>query len=171
MQLTKEGMQRYTVRCLSCAAPPSRRCSNGSLVRKPLGKSVTNHVPKEHPIEPPTLAYMSRAWKFHNPNGLYSISFATVGWVDVFTRSVYKDILVDSLTFCIQQKGLELFAWVLMTNHLHLIANADENAEMPGILRDLKKYTSKQVLKSIEENPQESRKEWMLTIFKKAGSD
>lgn len=121
-------------------------------------------------MEPFILALMSRAWKFHNPHGLYFISFATVGWIDVFTRSIYKDILVDSLTFCVHQKGLELFAWVLMINHLHLMARADENAEMPGILRDLKKYTSKQVLKSIEENEQESRKEWMLAIFKKAGS-
>jgi len=40
---------------------------------------------------------MSRTYKFANPEGIYFITFATVGWVDVFTRKEYKDILIDSL--------------------------------------------------------------------------
>jgi len=113
---------------------------------------------------------MSRAWKFQNPDGLYFISFATVGWIDVFTRRVYNEIVVDSLNYSIENKGLELCAWVLMTNHMHWIARAAEGFAMPDIIRDFKKYTSKQILKAIEENDQESRKEWMLSIFKNAGS-
>lgn len=40
---------------------------------------------------------MSRKYKFHDPEGLYFISFATVGWIDVLTRPAYKDIIVESL--------------------------------------------------------------------------
>ena len=40
---------------------------------------------------------MSRNYKFHNPEGIYFISFAVVSWLDVFTRNEYKDIIVDSL--------------------------------------------------------------------------
>jgi REP element-mobilizing transposase RayT len=58
---------------------------------------------------------MSRRYKFHNPDGLYFISFAVKDWVDVFTHNEYKDILVDSLNFCQNHKGLELFAWCIMT--------------------------------------------------------
>ncbi len=112
---------------------------------------------------------MSRTYKFANPEGLYYITFATVAWIDVFTRRQYKDILIESLSFCRKEKGLELFGYVIMTNHVHLIARAKEGFELSAIIRDLKKYTSKQVLKTIEENPQESRKEWMLRIFRKAG--
>lgn len=111
---------------------------------------------------------MSRAYKFHNPEGLYFVSFATVGWIDVFTRSLYKDIVVESIRFCQKEKGLNLYAWVIMTNHVHLIAEAKGNL-MQHILRDLKRHTSKQLLRAIAENPQESRKEWMLAIFSNAG--
>jgi REP element-mobilizing transposase RayT len=98
---------------------------------------------------------MSRKYKFYNPNGVYFVSFATVNWIDVFTRRVYKDIVVESLNYCIQEKGLVVYAWVIMSNHVHM--------------RDLKRHTSKTILKEIEENPQESRKEWMLWMFRRAG--
>ena len=112
---------------------------------------------------------MSSTYKFANPEGLFFISFATVGWIDVFTRRIYKDILIDSLDFCQKNKGLRLFSYVIMTNHLHLIAKAQDGYELSWIIRDLKKFTSKQIIKAIEENQQESRKEWMLNIFKRAG--
>jgi len=55
-----------------------------------------------------------------------------------------------------------------MSNHLHLIAAAKEN-NLSDILRDFKKFTSKQIIKAIQDNEHESRKEWMLEIFTKAG--
>ena len=57
---------------------------------------------------------MSRKYKFHNPDGLYFITFAVQGWVDVFTHNEYKDILCDNLTYCQKQKGLEIFAWCIL---------------------------------------------------------
>ena len=112
---------------------------------------------------------MSRSYKFHDPQGTYFISFATVEWVDVFTRREYKDIVVESLRHCQKNKGLLLYAWVIMSNHVHMIAAAAEGHALPEILRDLKKFTSSQILKAIIANSQESRKEWMLSIFAKAG--
>ena len=112
---------------------------------------------------------MSRAYKINNPEGLYFVSFSTVAWVDVFTRIVYKDILIDSIKFCQQHKGLLLYAWCIMTNHVHLILKADEGFDVSGILRDMKKFTSRQLIKAIENNPRESRKLWMLSKFKHAG--
>lgn len=43
---------------------------------------------------------MSRNYKFHNPEGLYFVSFAIVGWLDVFTRNEYKDLFLESLMYC-----------------------------------------------------------------------
>ena len=111
---------------------------------------------------------MSRRYKFYNPDGLYFISFAVKDWVDVFTRNEYKNILVDSLNFCQNHKGLELFAWCIMTNHVHLIARAEEGCLLQNILRDFKGFTSKEILKAISNNPQESRKEWLLEKFRDA---
>jgi REP element-mobilizing transposase RayT len=52
-----------------------------------------------------------------------------------------------------------------MTNHVHLIARAEEGHLLSDILRDFKKFTSKAVLKAIMENQRESRKEWLIKQF------
>jgi len=75
---------------------------------------------------------------------------------------------VASLRYCQQHKGLELYAWCLMTSHAHLIISS-EAENLSGILRDLKRHTAKEVLRAIEENAQESRREWMLWLFERAG--
>jgi REP element-mobilizing transposase RayT len=69
---------------------------------------------------------MSSKYKFLNPDGVYFIAFAIQGRVDVFTRNEYKNILIDNLAWCQKNKGLELFAWCIMTNHVYLIARAEE---------------------------------------------
>ena len=98
------------------------------------------------------------------PGHLYFLTLTVVDWVDIFTRPVYKHIIVDALKYCQAQKGLVLYAWCLMTNHLHLIASHQEGFHLSDILRDFKKFTSKQMLKTIQE-VNESRKEWMLNRF------
>lgn len=50
---------------------------------------------------------MSTKYKFNNPDGIYFVSFAVVGWIDVFTRQVYRDLLLESLVFCQKEKGLK----------------------------------------------------------------
>jgi REP element-mobilizing transposase RayT len=109
---------------------------------------------------------MSHKYKFHNPDGVYFVSFAVHGWVDVFTRNEYRNILIENLAYCQKNKGLEIFAWCIMTNHVHLIARAQEGHLLQNILRDFKKFTSKAIIKAITENPGESRKEWLLKQFK-----
>jgi putative transposase len=111
---------------------------------------------------------MSRNYKIQDPDKANFISFATVYWIDVFSRKSYKDMVVDSIIFCINNKGLEVFAWCIMPSHVHLIIRGRQG-KLEDIIRDLKRHTAKAVLKAIEENPQESRKEWMLWMFKRAG--
>jgi len=96
------------------------------------------------------------------------VTFSIVGWVDVFSREQYKELFVESLKYCQQKKGMVLHAWVIMTNHVNLIISSNSN-KLQDIVRDLKKYCSKQIIKAIQENNTESRKEWMLNIFSFAG--
>ena len=110
-------------------------------------------------------------YKIRNTEGIYFLSFATVGWIDVFTRSCYSDIVVNSLNYCIVKKGLNVYAWIIMSNHLHLIVSAKPDFLLSDILRDFKKFTSVEIIKAINENVQESRKEWMLSFFKAAGKN
>ena len=88
----------------------------------------------------------------------------------MFSRECYKEIMVKSLQYCIESKGLNLHAWVIMTNHVHLIVSSTTN-KIEHIVRDLKKYTSKQIIKAIQENTTESRKDWMLNIFSFVGQN
>ena len=111
---------------------------------------------------------MSSSYKFYNPDGLYFVTFTTVEWIDVFTRKSYKDILVESLEYCQNKKGLKIHGWIIMTNHLHLIISRQGKYELSDIIRDFKKYTSGKILKLIQKE-YESRKEWMLQIFRTAG--
>ena len=101
---------------------------------------------------------MSRKYKFRNPDGVYFVSFAVQGWVDVFTRNEYRDIVTDNLKYCQNKKGLEIFAWCLMSNHIHLVIRAKEGFSLSDILRDYKKFTSKAIIKAINRNVKESRK-------------
>ena len=82
---------------------------------------------------------------------------------------VYKHLVIDALQHCIGNKGLEANAWVLMSNHMHLVASAtDANTTLSDMLRDVKKFTSKKIVATITEVP-ESRRDWMLYRFDFAG--
>jgi len=74
-------------------------------------------------------------YKIRNQKEIHFVSFAIVEWIDVFTRKEYRDILVDSIRFCQESKGLLLHAWCVMSNHVHLIASA-KNENLSDILRD-----------------------------------
>jgi putative transposase len=111
---------------------------------------------------------MSRNYKFHNQERPYFVTLTIINWIDVFTRREYKDILIDSLKYCIKNKGLEIYAWVIMSNHAHLIIGTTDKP-MQDILRDFKKHTSKTIIKAIEDNHQESRRDWLLSQFENAG--
>jgi len=113
---------------------------------------------------------MSRNYKFHNPDGVYFISFAVVEWLDVFTRNEYKNIVIDSLHYCQREKGMEVFAWCIMTNHVHLIFRSIKGQKPELLIGDLKRFTSQAIVKAIIENPRESRKEILLEQFLKAGA-
>jgi REP element-mobilizing transposase RayT len=108
---------------------------------------------------------MSHQYRVRNNEQIHFITFTIVDWVDVFIRPVYKKIIVDSLLYCQVSKGVNLHAWCLMTNHLHLLVSIREPFYLPDFVRDFKKYTNKKIINAIEcEN--ESRKDWMLYRFK-----
>ena len=94
---------------------------------------------------------------------LYFTTSTMVDWMDIFTRPQYKHIIVESLEYCQANKGLDIYAWVLMTNHLHMIVGMRGEDAIGDVLRDFKKFTSKKIINAIHENQQESRKEWLLS--------
>jgi len=102
--------------------------------------------------------------------GLYFLTSTVVDWVDVFTRPVYRYIIIDSLKYCINEKGLELYSWVIMSNHIHLVAASKKGFDLSDTMRDFKKHTSKQIIAAILSEI-ESKKEWMMNRFEYAGKN
>lgn len=105
-----------------------------------------------------------------SPGYVYFLTLTIVEWVDIFTRPVYKHLIVDSLNYCIANKGFKVYCWCLMSNHLYMIAGAKDEASLSDILRDFKKFTSKAIIDAIKIVP-ESRRDWMLNIFWYAGKN
>ncbi len=84
-------------------------------------------------------------------------------WVDAFTRKVYRDIVLDSMDYYRKHKRLQLWAYVIMTNHVHCIMSSS-NGNLPDIVRDFKRHTATAILEEIK-HASESRKDWMLKKF------
>lgn len=97
---------------------------------------------------------------------LHFLTHTVVDWVDVFTRKELALVVVDSLNFCVENKGLEVYAWCLMPSHLHMISAGIEGDKdsLSRIMRDFKKFTSKNIVKEIR-SIDESRREWLLKHF------
>ena len=111
---------------------------------------------------------MSRKYKFLDKQQAYFVSFATVRWIDVFTRSNYSDRIVESIKYCQVEKGLMVYAWCIMPSHVHLVIGTKDQP-MQNILRDMKSFTSRKIKEEIKNHPKESRREWLLWMFEQAG--
>ena len=110
---------------------------------------------------------MSDKYKIFDQHGAYFITMTIVEWIDVFTKNNQKLSIIDSLKYCMKHKGLTIFGYVIMPNHIHIICRADGSIGLSDILRDFKSFAAKNILKLIKEKP-ESRREWMLEQFTKA---
>jgi len=112
---------------------------------------------------------MSRKYKIRDQDKLYFVTFTVIAWLDVFTRQEYRDIFLDSLRYCQKHKGLEVCAYCIMSNHVHLIIGRNKEQPLQGIIRDIKKFTSVKITEAIYNNHRESRRRWLLGFFAKAG--
>ena len=99
-----------------------------------------------------------KGYKIKNQYHLHYLTLTIVGWVDIFTRPIYRDIIIKSLAFCQKEKGLVVNSYTIMSNHLHLIAYAKEDSVgLSRILADFKKFTANQILKTIQNEPESRR--------------
>ena len=114
---------------------------------------------------------MAYEYRIKDQHAVYFITSTVHQWADVFTRQDYVNILIESLKFCQKEKGLKIYAWVIMrkaapSNHIHLIIQS-EDVHLSDIIRDFKtglafQYTATQIMRAIENNSKESRRKWLL---------
>jgi putative transposase len=110
-------------------------------------------------------ALFKGGFSISDQNETHFLTFSVCGWIDLFTRKVYKDILIDALVYAQENKGLILNGFVIMSNHLHLLASTSEGHRLSDFIRDYKKFTHSEMIKVIESDV-ESRRLWMLHQFR-----
>jgi len=113
---------------------------SGEALLRPLYASLSHENPLYHQ---------------RTRGGTHFITCTVVKWLPIFTRKPYLDILLDSLKFCRQHKGLKLYAYGILDNHLHLVAAGEQ---LTDIIRDFKSYTAKRLITQLEED----QKTWGL---------
>ncbi|TWT43916.1 Transposase IS200 like protein [Phycisphaerae bacterium RAS1] len=88
----------------------------------------------------------------------YFCTITILDWVPVFIDARTIDPLVDSLRFSREKKGVQLFAFVVMPNHLHLIAAADD---LHAVMRDFKRFTSRTIHERLVADGRETILTWL----------
>ena len=96
------------------------------------------------------------------------VTFTVTEWVDIFTKKIYKEVVIESLKYCQQHKGLIVYGYVVMSNHLHLIIQS-QKAALSDLIRDMKRHIANKILKLVASEP-ESRRDWMLKRFEFAAN-
>ena len=68
---------------------------------------------------------MGRKYAIRDQHAIHFVTFTVVYWLDIFIRDAYRQIILDSLVFCHNHKGLNVHAYCIMTSHVHLILSVD----------------------------------------------
>ncbi|MBC8146374.1 MAG: transposase [Bacteroidetes bacterium] len=111
---------------------------------------------------------MSDKYKIFEGDEVYFVTFTIVEWINVLAEHNYKMIIIDSISYCQSNKGLVVYGYCIMPNHVHMIIQATQQNSLSAILRDLKKFTSKAIVnKLLIENSEESNN--ILSKFREAG--
>ena len=106
----------------------------------------------------------AEGFKIRDQAATHFLTFSIMGWIDIFSRQRYRDMMLESMQYCRRHKGLKIGAYVIMSNHIHTIWTAMNN-NLSDVIRDFKTFTSKAMTAAIEAEP-ESRRDWLLYMFR-----
>ncbi|MCK4553454.1 transposase, partial [Candidatus Parcubacteria bacterium] len=145
-----------TTACIS-APQPSYRWDYGALARNYQGFirfiREGSIVPDRNrgcgaTMQTVNIKYMpTKRINQENENEMHFLTLTIIEWIDIFTKPEYFKVIIDSLKYCRKNKGLKLYEYVIMTNHIHLIVKAEQGYKLSQIISDFKKYTTREILK------------------------
>ncbi|MFY0675129.1 MAG: transposase [Bacteroidia bacterium] len=97
----------------------------------------------------------------------YDLTYFTmtiVGWQELFIRRNYQEIVVKNINHAIEKKGLQVFGYVVMPNHIHMLASSTKE-KLGLIVQSFKSFSAKELHKEVSETEQHSRKQRLLNAF------
>lgn len=95
---------------------------------------------------------MSEGYKIRDQTLPHFVTATFVDRVDLFTRKSYRDVIVDCMDFCIREKAMVLYGYVIMSNYIHLVVQSG-NGDLSVLLRDFKKFTATKIIEEIKSDP------------------
>jgi REP element-mobilizing transposase RayT len=111
---------------------------------------------------------MSDKYKIFKGDEAYFVTFTIVDWLKVIENDSYKQIIIDSIKYFQQNKGLVIYGYCIMPNHVHMIIQAVGVLSIAEILRDLKRFTARAIVAKLNEEKPEGYIE-ILNQFFEAG--
>ena len=91
---------------------------------------------------------MSEGYKIRDQTLPHFVTATIVDWINVFSRKSHRDCIIKCRDFCIKNKGMILYGYIIMSNHINMIVQSNDG-ELSNLLRDFKKFTSKTILDKI----------------------
>lgn len=93
-------------------------------------------------------------------NQIYFVTLSVVGKIPIFTNLKYSDIIIENFNYYRKTQGLKIFYYVIMDNHIHLIASHPDNISQ--VLKNFKSYTAKAIIDALKTD----ESEWILFLLK-----
>ena len=87
-------------------------------------------------------------YKIFKTDHPHFLTCTIVGWLPIFTRNETVEIVFDSWRFLQKERGVMIYGYVILENHLHLIASGPDLSEAIG---DFKSYTARRIIDFLEE--------------------
>ena len=101
-----------------------------------------------------------------NTDLAYFLTFTIVGWIDVFTRKELANIIIEKLKIAQRDHHVAIYEYVIMSSHIHLIAQKTNDESLGEWIGSFKSVTAKEIIKAINSENYESRKSWLDYLFK-----
>ena len=103
-------------------------------------------------------------YKIYEPTYPHFITCTILHWIPIFTRTQSTDIIYESLKYLQETDNLKIYAYVILENHLHLIASSDDIAKS---MKKFKAHTAKEILNLLQKENIKTILE-QLAFYKKA---
>ena len=92
---------------------------------------------------------MRTRYKIFSDNEIYFITSSILEMIPIFTNEKYFNIIIDSLSYCRKEKGLKVYAYVIMDNHIHLIVSGKN---LSKTIASFKRHAAKFIIKCLKED-------------------
>ncbi|MFT5132143.1 MAG: putative transposase [Gammaproteobacteria bacterium] len=102
-------------------------------------------------------------YKFVDPKQTHFVTCTVLHWIPVFTRPATTDIVLESIQF-LMARGLKVYAFVILENHLHLVA---QSGQLDLDIARFKSYTARRLIEYLHEHKVSQILE-QLAFYKKA---